>query len=30
MLAEERLVVIEYPDYAAYARRTYRMVPFVF
>jgi protein-S-isoprenylcysteine O-methyltransferase Ste14 len=30
LLAEERLVVIEYPDYAAYARRTYRMVPFVF
>ena len=30
MLAEERLVVIEYPDYAAYARRTYRMMPFVF
>jgi protein-S-isoprenylcysteine O-methyltransferase Ste14 len=30
MLAEERLVVIEYPDYAEYAHRTYRMVPFVF
>jgi protein-S-isoprenylcysteine O-methyltransferase Ste14 len=30
MMAEERLVVIDYPDYAAYARRTHRMVPFVF
>lgn len=30
MMAEERLVVMEYPDYAQYARRTRRMVPFVF
>lgn len=30
MLAEERLVVIEYPEYADYARRTHRMLPFVF
>jgi protein-S-isoprenylcysteine O-methyltransferase Ste14 len=30
MMAEERLVVIEYPDYADYTRRTHRMVPFVF
>jgi protein-S-isoprenylcysteine O-methyltransferase Ste14 len=30
MLAEERLVVARYPDYAEYAARTRRMVPFVF
>ncbi len=30
MLAEERLVVIEYPEYDEYARRTHRMIPFVF
>jgi len=30
MLAEERLVVIDYPDYVEYSRGTYRMVPFIF
>ena len=30
MLAEERLVTERYPDYADYAARTKRVVPFVF
>lgn len=30
MLAEERLLVQRYPDYAQYAQRTKRMVPYVF
>src|SRR5262245_14887881 len=30
MLAEERSVVVAYPDYVEYARRTKRMVPYVF
>jgi protein-S-isoprenylcysteine O-methyltransferase Ste14 len=30
MLAEESLVLRRYPDYADYARRTKRMVPYVF
>ena len=30
MLAEERLVVTRYPEYAEYAARTRRMVPFLF
>ena len=30
MLCEERLVVELYPEYRQYARRTWRMVPFVF
>jgi protein-S-isoprenylcysteine O-methyltransferase Ste14 len=29
MLLEERLVAAEYPEYAAYARRTRRVIPFV-
>jgi protein-S-isoprenylcysteine O-methyltransferase Ste14 len=29
MLFEERLVAAEYPEYAAYARRTRRVIPFV-
>lgn len=30
MLCEERLVVEKYPEYREYARRTRRMVPYVF
>lgn len=30
MLAEERLLSARYPGYAAYARRTARMIPFIF
>jgi len=30
MLAEETLIVAKYPEYADYARRTRRVVPFVF
>ncbi len=30
MVAEERLVVGKYPEYADYARRTRRVIPFVF
>jgi protein-S-isoprenylcysteine O-methyltransferase Ste14 len=30
MLSEERLLVGRYPDYAAYAARTKRMLPYVF
>ncbi len=30
MLCEERLVVELYPEYRQYAKRTWRMVPFVF
>jgi protein-S-isoprenylcysteine O-methyltransferase Ste14 len=30
MLAEETLIVGQYPEYAAYARRTRRVVPFLF
>ena len=30
MLAEERLLALRYPEYAAYAARTRRMVPFLF
>jgi protein-S-isoprenylcysteine O-methyltransferase Ste14 len=30
MLAEERLVAQRYPEYADYAARTRRMIPFVF
>lgn len=30
MLCEERLVTAFYPEYREYARRTWRMVPFVF
>jgi protein-S-isoprenylcysteine O-methyltransferase Ste14 len=30
IFAEERVLVQEYPDYAQYAQRTKRMVPFVF
>jgi protein-S-isoprenylcysteine O-methyltransferase Ste14 len=29
MLLEERLVAAEYPEYAAYARQTRRVIPFV-
>ncbi len=29
MLCEESLLVVQYPDYAAYAARTKRMIPFV-
>jgi protein-S-isoprenylcysteine O-methyltransferase Ste14 len=29
MLCEEKLVAAEYPEYAAYARRTQRVIPFV-
>jgi len=30
LIAEERLVTMRYPEYADYARRTRRLVPFVF
>jgi protein-S-isoprenylcysteine O-methyltransferase Ste14 len=30
MLCEERLIMAEHPEYAAYARATRRMVPFIF
>ncbi|HVY48854.1 MAG TPA: isoprenylcysteine carboxylmethyltransferase family protein [Minicystis sp.] len=30
VVAEERLVTARYPEYAAYAKRTKRLVPFVF
>jgi len=30
MLCEESLLVVQYPEYAAYAARTKRMIPFVF
>jgi protein-S-isoprenylcysteine O-methyltransferase Ste14 len=30
LLSEESLLRVQYPDYAAYAARTKRMVPFVF
>jgi len=30
MLTEERLLLVTYPEYAEYARRTSRMVPYVF
>lgn len=30
MLAEEQLVVAQYPEYAAYAARTARVIPFLF
>jgi protein-S-isoprenylcysteine O-methyltransferase Ste14 len=30
MLAEEHLVVGRYPEYAAYAARTKRMLPYIF
>jgi protein-S-isoprenylcysteine O-methyltransferase Ste14 len=30
MLLEERLLVVRYPDYADYASRTRRMIPYVF
>ena len=30
MVLEERLLVVRYPEYAAYARTTKRMVPYVF
>lgn len=30
MLIEERLLLARYPDYAAYAERTKRMLPYVF
>jgi protein-S-isoprenylcysteine O-methyltransferase Ste14 len=30
MLCEESLLVAQYPEYAAYAARTKRMIPFVF
>lgn len=29
MLAEERLVILAYPEYEALARRTKRLIPFV-
>ncbi len=30
ILCEERLVVIDYPEYSQYAKRTKRLIPFVF
>ena len=30
LLCEESLLVVQYPEYAAYAARTKRMIPFVF
>jgi protein-S-isoprenylcysteine O-methyltransferase Ste14 len=30
MVCEESLLVVQYPEYAAYAARTKRMIPFVF
>jgi len=30
LIAEERLVTMKYPEYADYARRTRRLIPFVF
>lgn len=30
IMAEERLVVVRYPEYAAYTARTKRIIPFVF
>jgi protein-S-isoprenylcysteine O-methyltransferase Ste14 len=29
-LCEEHLLLVQYPDYADYARRTWRMIPYVF
>jgi len=29
MLAEERLVIVKYPEYAAYASRTKRIIPYI-
>ena len=30
IVAEERLLVVRYPEYGAYARKTKRMIPFIF
>ncbi|HEV2331478.1 MAG TPA: isoprenylcysteine carboxylmethyltransferase family protein [Verrucomicrobiae bacterium] len=30
MFCEEKLVIIKYPEYADYAARTWRMIPYVF
>jgi protein-S-isoprenylcysteine O-methyltransferase Ste14 len=30
MIAEERLVLLRYPEYRQYAERTKRLIPFIF